>query len=174
MAGLVSLIVLLLPLLVGASAPPAPPPAPDEPRCAVYDEDTVRLSGVIELRTFPGAPGYGEDPAHDEREPAWILRLFEPICATGTGEIDKDESAVREIQVVVEPELVHAFASIMGRPVTVTGTLFHSHSGHHHTPVLIIPSDLSGQPSGRHGSAARPALRAAVDVPSLLPSSNPG
>ena len=166
MAGLVSLIVLLLPLLAGAAPPQKPVPKEEEPRCAVYDEDTVRLSGVIELRTFAGIPGDGDNPSRDEREPAWILRLFEPICATGTGEIDKDETEVREIQVVVEPPLFHAFASVVGRPVTITGNLFHAHSGHHHTPVLILPSDLSSHGHGPRANLSRSrgsALRASLE-----------
>jgi hypothetical protein len=127
MAALVSLLFLLLPWIAGAT--PKAAPEQDQPRCALYDEETVRISGVIELRRYPGAPGDGENGGTDERENVWILRLFQPICATGAGEIDRDESGVRELQVVVSPELFHALASVTGRPVTVTGSLFHAHAG---------------------------------------------
>ena len=164
MAALVSLLVLLLPLIAGAA--PKAALEQERPPCAVYDEETVRVSGVVELRRYPGAPGDGEKGADEERETVWILRLFQPICATGSGDIDQDESGVRELQVVVNPELVHALVSVAGKPVTVTGSLFHAHGGHHHTAVLIWLTDLA-----THGRAAPlsgnrgPALRAALDPP---------
>jgi len=169
MAALVSLLVLLLPLIAGAA--PKAPRDQEQPPCAVYDDETVRVSGVIELRRYPGLPGDGEKGG-GEQETVWILRLFQPICATG--EIDEDEAGVRELQVAVSPELFHAIASVAGKPVTVTGSLFHAHGGHHHTAVLIWLTDLAthgraGPLSGKRG----PALRAALDPPARAPITAP-
>jgi hypothetical protein len=141
MAALTSVLLLLLPLLMG-SAPDPPGPAADEPQCLAYDPEMVRLSGVLEPRMYPAAPG-GESE-EDEPGTTWVLRLFQPICTTGSDEVEEPESGVREVQVVVESELVHALGAVQGRPVTVSGTLFHSHSRQHHTPVLIIMRGISG------------------------------
>lgn len=143
MAAIASIILLLLPLLMGSAAK-TETPTTDEPRCLAYDPEIVRLSGVLEPRAFPGDAGVGEDYSSNQPETTWVLRLFEPICTTGSDEVEQPESGVRDVQVVVEAELVHALGAIQGRPVTVTGTLFHSHSGRHHTKVLIIIRGISG------------------------------
>jgi hypothetical protein len=160
MFGLASIIALLLPLLMGSLPAADPPPAEEEPRCLAYDPELVRLSGVIERRIFEVPSAHGENPSEDP-EPAWILRLFEPICTTGSDDIEQPESGVREVQVVVQSELFHALAALSGRPVTVTGTLFHSHSGHHHTPVLILLRGLSSaHPAGPRSRSLPAALLA--------------
>lgn len=157
MTGLASIIILLLPLLMGSLPVADQPPADDEPRCVAYDPEIVRLSGVIEQRTFPAPSDDGENSPADTPEPAWILRLFQPICTTGSDGIERPESGVREVQVVVQSELFHALGALAGRPVTVTGTLFHSHSGHQHTAVLILLRGLSSNGPGNPGSRSRPA-----------------
>ena len=74
----------------------------------------------------------------------------------------------------MSPELFHALASVAGKPVTITGSLFHAHGGHHHTSVLIWLTDLAT--NGRHAPLSGhrgPALRAALDPPAcaaLAPS----
>lgn len=170
MGGLTSILLLLLPFLIGASPKSDPSPPADAPECLAYDPEIVRLSGIIERRTFPGAPGSGEDQSSDAREAGWILRLFEPICTAGEDDgLEQSESNVREVQVVVREELFHALHAITGRPVTITGTLFHSHSGHHHTPVLILLQDLSSNDSRDPGPRSHPAaLLAVVDAPPIV------
>ena len=57
---------LLTALLVAAA--PAAARQPPAVRCLRYAPDTVEMTGRLERHTFYGAPGYGEDPAHDEKE----------------------------------------------------------------------------------------------------------
>lgn len=71
---------------------------------------------------------------------------------------------MRVVQVVV-PEYSKRWRRLLGGKVRITGTLFHSHTGHHHTAVLIQaskiePRTLTDEPAGtpRTRSAGRDAL----------------
>ncbi len=102
--------------------------------CLRYGDPTVSLKGKVVLHTFFGPPGYGENPKSDSREKQALLLLDEPICVDAT----RDEAAAtnqREITLV--PLGNFGMSSFTGRRVTVAGSLFHAHTGHHHTQVLI-------------------------------------
>jgi hypothetical protein len=88
------------------------------------------------LETFYGPPNYGENPKTDSRETQAILVLAKPICVDASpSTYEERESKQRKITLV--PPLGVNLGSYGGRFVTVTGTLFHAHTGHHHTQVLM-------------------------------------
>ena len=127
-------IIILLALLVTTTASVA------QSRQLQYETKNVVLTGRIVYRTFYGPPNYGETPKIDSRETQAILLLDSPIDVIGTpnDEIDETERGVKAITLVSERSL----RSFVGKRVTAQGSLFHAHTGHHHTKVLMSVSSV--------------------------------
>lgn len=104
--------------------------------CVRYNEDGVVLTGKVERRTFYGPPNYGENPRTDSRETQAILRLDRPLCTAGSVDgLEQAEDAQELVTLVpLGPFSLKPFA---GKRVSVKGSLFHAHTGHHRTPILI-------------------------------------
>jgi len=107
--------------------------------CLSYEPKVVTLRGVIVRHLDYGAPGFGEDPRHDAKERYWRLRLDAPICVSGTASDDPEtggsESGVQQLQIVFMGS--YPSRTWIGHHVSMSGTLFHAFTGHHHTQVLI-------------------------------------
>lgn len=122
-----------------------------EPSCLQYEPSIVTLSGTISRHMHYGPPNYGEDPVHDEKGFYWYLDLDKPICVSGKREDSPDmegERDVRHLQIVYQD--YPAGTGWIGHHVSVTGTLFHAHTIHHYTKVLIMATNtmkLSLEPS---------------------------
>ena len=104
--------------------------------CLRYEPDTVRLTGRLERHMYYGAPGYGEDPRHDDKEVGFYLGLTSPLCVS-QGKFDAPKSGVRRVQLVLDSIGYARLRPFLGRRVTLRGTLFAAYTGHHHTPVLL-------------------------------------
>jgi hypothetical protein len=106
--------------------------------CLSYEPASVTLSGKVEIADAYGPPGFGDNPAHDTKKRYPVLLLDSPICVTGDPKDElnsESEDDVKRVQLVfldgkIRTDLLHKEASI-------TGTLFHAETGHHHTAVLI-------------------------------------
>lgn len=107
--------------------------------CLHYEPDTVRLTGKLERHMYYGAPNFGEDPAHDEKEIGFYLEPSAPLCAGGgqKAELNEPHRGVRLVQLVLDSAGYARLQTFLGRQVTLGGTLFASTTGHHHTPVLL-------------------------------------
>ena len=105
--------------------------------CLPYEPDVVELTGIVSMAHGFGPPGFGEDPAHDRKEDYVLLTLDKPICVTG-GRIvvDEDVAAIDALQLV--PKSGRRFdRRLLGKRISVSGTLFHRVSGGH-TEVMIL------------------------------------
>jgi hypothetical protein len=108
------------------------------PACLHYEPDTVRVTGHLSRHMYYGAPGYGEDPRHDEREVGFYLDLPAPICMVpGGDEVDVARRGIRRIQLVLDENGYARLRPLLGKTVTLRGTLSGAITGHHHTPVLL-------------------------------------
>ena len=99
-----------------------------------YEPATVKLTGMIERQFVYGPPNFGEDPSNDSKGDILVLVLDRGInVGTGQDIIDEPEKCVTRLQLVfpIVPD------DAAGRRVTVVGRLFHSHTGHHFTSVLV-------------------------------------
>lgn len=108
-------------------------------QCLEYAPAVVTLTGTITRQMGYGPPGFGEDPAHDAKERYWRLDLEKPICTNGSGKDDPNMQAEKNIRHL---EIVYmngypTGGNWVGHRVSITGTLFHGFTGHHHTRVLI-------------------------------------
>ena len=109
--------------------------------CVGYDDPSVTLSGTSFSRIYFGPPGYGETPAQDRREGAALLLLDAPICVKASPNPELDNNAYEGNVIVIQLAAVHIKPELLekalGQRVTVRGSLFHSLTGHHRTPVLM-------------------------------------
>ena len=120
--------------------------------CLKYEPAVVAIDGILENRVFPGPPNYESVAAGDRAEEILLFELQNPVCVDGdpSSELNSEaESDLHEVQVVPTDELRETLLHFVGKRVTVAGTLFHAHTGHHRTPVLIWPSRIDGEAAVR-------------------------
>jgi hypothetical protein len=131
-----TLVILTLVAAADAAGPAQPAARRD---CLRYGPDTVRLTGRLERHLYYGPPGYGEDPARDEKQFGFYLGLAAPVCAAGGRDAGLGEPArgVRRVQLVLDSAGYARLRPYLGRAVTLRGTVFPAHTGHHHTPILL-------------------------------------
>jgi hypothetical protein len=127
------LIVLLIAALTSAQ-----PTGGKADGCLRYGPDIVRITGKLNRRMFYGAPGFGEDPKHDEKEQGFYLDLAVPVCTVGRDDVgDRALTGVRRVQLVLNAAGYARLRPFLGRRVTLRGTVFGAITGHHHAPLLL-------------------------------------
>jgi len=100
------------------------------------------LSGKIVTKTFYGHPGYGETPDTDVKELAYI---FLPDDSINVSHKEINEKEINYINTkaynFTKVQLTSTSGIIISdyenKHVRLTGTFFDSHTGHHHTDVLL-------------------------------------
>jgi hypothetical protein len=108
--------------------------------CLHYEPDTITLSGQLTRRTFFGAPGFGEDPKHDEKETGYYLSLPHNVCTVATHD-DEAHKGVHLVQLVLDSAGYAHLRPYIGKTVSINGTLLAATTGHHHTEVLLRVTD---------------------------------
>lgn len=109
-----------------------------------YDANVV-LDGVLATSTADPAITYDEKP---HQFPA--LKLRKPIAVLcNVKETDcQPEAGITLIQLVLKQNNMTQFKKLKGKSVKLSGTLFHSHTGHHFTSVLMDVESISSFTSG--------------------------
>lgn len=100
------------------------------------------IAGTLVSRVFPGPPNYESIAKGDRAETALILRLDRPACVDADPrDTDGFNGAVERItDIQLAPHDGKQFAALKalaGKRVSLTGSLFGAHTGHHRTPVLL-------------------------------------
>jgi hypothetical protein len=105
--------------------------------CLSYGPTEVTLVGMVNFKTFAGPPNYESIASGDRAERVALLDLKEPICVRGKSPdlINEPRDGITAVQLVIMSS--SPVTLVEGRKVSVTGTLFGSHTGHHRTPVLL-------------------------------------
>src|SRR5258707_13500190 len=101
--------------------------------------DTLSFEGTLNYRIFPGPPNYEDVRKGDTPEPTYILKLEEPICATGDEFVDQN---VKFDRIQIFPESGKAGQALWREPrgpfgerELVEGTgAFVRHRGPRHVP----------------------------------------
>lgn len=111
-----------------------------------YEPEVVTLRGrLIETMEY-GPPNYGENPESDSIEHPIILVLPRPVRVQGdpASELNTETvTGITRIQLVLPGNVGVDFPPHYEGEVEVTGTLFGSHTGHHHTKVLMSVEKLA-------------------------------
>jgi hypothetical protein len=114
-------------------------------QCLEYEPKVVSLSGVMVRETYPGRPNYESVAKGDEPEIIWVLKLKKAICVTESKTdlgINSEEDGVKEIHLVLNGKQYKQYRNLLRQKVTVTGTLFHAHTGHHHKTLLLTTNEI--------------------------------
>src|SRR5215203_5487448 len=113
-------------------------------RCVTYEPNSVVLQGTMRPHTFPGRPNYESVAKGDEAERVWVLHLTKPICVAASADWEKQDN-VSDIQLVFAEgqNQYDRYRSLLGGRIIATGTLFRAHTGHHHTKVLLIVTEIN-------------------------------
>lgn len=104
--------------------------------CLKPGPDTVILSGKLERHTYPGRPNYEDIKKGDQPETGFYLLLKEPVCYVGD-ELSDPKQNVSLIQLVLDQKGYDELRPYLGKIIKLKGSLFGSHTGHHHTPILL-------------------------------------
>ena len=107
-----------------------------QPSCFRANVDTVSLTGVVGRRTFPGAPNFESTRRGDRAEQGLYLSLTKVIC-TIDDSVAGPKSKVQLIQLVLDSAGSAFLRNRLGQRVTLRGTLFGAHTGHHHADLLL-------------------------------------
>ena len=106
---------------------------------------TVTFSGKLSSKIVAGPPNYESIRKGDQKETVILLTLAQPFCTTGNDPagIDVPEKGLRDLQLVItKDEDWPVIRRLIGKRVTVSGTLFHAHTGHHRTKVLMTVAEV--------------------------------
>ena len=116
--------------------------------CLRYAPDTVQVAGTLARHIFYGAPGFGEDPEHDEKETGFYLELAAPVCmAPGRDDGDTARTGIRRMQLLLDAAGYERLRPFLGKRITIRGTLSGAITGHHHAPVLLdVEEPVPGEP----------------------------
>jgi hypothetical protein len=110
-------------------------------QCLQYEPVTVAIRGSVSLISAYGPPGFGEDPWHDAREDYLALTFDTPVCVTASSKPQTEDVAegdIKTVQLVFRnSEAFQGAKHWIGKKVSVTGSLYHGFTGHHHTTVLL-------------------------------------
>lgn len=130
-----ALTILILTVLVVV----AHPTATQAQRWLSYEPETVELDGRLVIQARYGPPNYGEQPKTDQKVRIPVLVLKNPVNVLASQENGYNSEAVyrtTQIQLAfIENDT--PYKTLIGKNVVVTGSLFHAHTGHHYTDVVL-------------------------------------
>lgn len=105
-----------------------------------YEPHLTELKGTLCQKTYPGPPEYYSIEHGDIPESPLFLILTEPVdvllAEPEEDSLNQPEIGVREIQIVFSKD--DPPEDLWSKGITVKGTLFSAHTGHHRRRVLMI------------------------------------
>lgn len=118
------------------------------PPCLKYEPEIVELKGKVKRVVFPGPPNYASVKAGDQPEPYYVLFLSKSACVQGDPKDETNsvtEKDIKSMQLMITD--YKKYRPLLGKNVTVKGQLMHSHTGHHHTNVLVQVESMTATPN---------------------------
>jgi hypothetical protein len=113
----------------------------------------VTLSGTLKLKIFPGPPEYFSIENGDRADVCWVLDLdkesFILALSTPVQELELDFKDIikrpnaSEIFLFPDYNVDESFRNKNGQHISISGYLFHAHTAHHRTPMLLtVPEHI--------------------------------
>lgn len=126
------LLIILIATVQGTSS------SVSKQRCLTYEPNVVVLHGTIRQHTFAAPPNNESVAKRDEREVVWVLHLSKSTCVAASKDWSKENNVAKIQLVFLEGQKQYdRYRRFLNQRVTVTGTLFQRHTGHHAMRVLI-------------------------------------
>jgi hypothetical protein len=111
-------------------------------QCLAYEPDVVTLVGSLASETHPGSPNFESIADGDAAEFIWVVTLDNEICVDAADDVNVAESGVRRVQLVLRGEQFARYRDFLGQRISVAGRLFHAHTGHHRTLLLLATDEM--------------------------------
>lgn len=131
----------------------APAPAQKLPRCLSYQPAVVQLTGTLVTATYAGPPHYESLARGDHPETFLFLVLSRPVCIDADQrdpDINPQEKEIRRVQLIFtgiddagDPGIGRKAGKLVGKRVTVRGSLLGAQAPNQHTPVLLTVTALT-------------------------------
>ena len=115
-------------------------------------EPSIILRGKLRLKLFPGPPEYGSIEEGDRADYVWIVELDDPSFLLALNAPENELSL--DLAAIIKREDAHDLILCLNenfkstceeykdQDVIVRGVLFHAHTAHHYTPLLIDLKDI--------------------------------
>ena len=106
--------------------------------CLKYDPALVAITGLLEVKTFPGEPSFLSIETGDTPETGYYIEMKPPICTiTRENNWMLGHEKITRVQLVMSKSQYEELKPNLGRVVSVKGMLFEAFNQHHHTQVLL-------------------------------------
>ena len=114
----------------------------------------ITLSGILQLKVFPGPPEYSSIENGDRADSCWVLELDKEsfilaLSAPVQSELALDCKDIlkwhnaSEVFLFPDFNVDESFRSKKGHHISISGYLFHAHTAHHYSPMLLtVPEHL--------------------------------
>ena len=102
--------------------------------CPLSDNAKIEIIGTIKLKTFPGAPEYQSIKNGDKEETYFFIESNEKICFAPDGKFLTSQVELSSVQLVLKSKKIKLES---GKKYKISGTTLPSHTGHHHSDVLL-------------------------------------
>ncbi len=101
--------------------------------------ESYTISGRIVKVLHYGPPGYGDDPAHDQKLTAYVLKLDSPITVISNdgGDTLNETTTASEIQLVIHDFKKFKNLTRNHHRITLRGVFFSAHTGYHIRDLLM-------------------------------------
>jgi len=108
-----------------------------------FEPEVVSLQGVLVIEKHFGPPNYGEGP-NDREAMVPVLRLAAPVSVRGSPASDINQSDVTGVWAVqlVADWGIKDFEEFANRSMSVRGSLFAAHTGHHYFDILMQVNEV--------------------------------
>lgn len=115
--------------------------------CITLASDShLSFDGRLTFEVFPGPPDYQSVDDGDSPEPTYILLLAKNICIDDGGQFADPADQFNSVQLfTTNAALWEKLKSFKGTHVTVTGSGFPAHTGHHHAPLVLEVESISAR-----------------------------
>ncbi|MBS1186483.1 MAG: uncharacterized protein H6R04_501 [Burkholderiaceae bacterium] len=110
-----------------------------EPSCLEYEPAEVTLTGKLKRYTFPGPPNFESVAKGDMAETGYYLQLKKAVCMNGNPDSADSypQKNVDFIQLFLSSQQIKKLKPRLGKEISLKGTLFARHTGHHHAPLIL-------------------------------------
>ena len=110
-------------------------------------EPLIALTGKLIFKLYPGPPEYSSIDAGDRADYCWILQLdsrsLDLALTTPVAEPAKNLGDIvsqpnhGEVFLALDEDMENFCHELKDQQITVEGHLFHAHTVHHYTPILM-------------------------------------
>jgi len=111
-----------------------------------FEPSVSTLTGTLRVELYYGPPNFGETPETDAKEYSYILYPEKVINVIQTSESSYFNVTTKDItKFQLAPMEQVSLKPFVDKRITVTGQFYGSHTGYHHTDVLMAVSKAEKQ-----------------------------